>query len=147
MSAGASASTRRETRRLPPNAQLVLDTLRAEARPLKAYAILAALEDRGIRAPMTVYRALDRLIAERLVTRVDSQNAFFALPDAEDDEPLMLVICERCGEANAHHIPEAAAAAFVDMGLDLNRMSIEAQSRCSGCSAGVRPYPVQLQAS
>ena len=42
----------------------VAETLRAFGRPVSAYDIISKINDKGLSAPPTVYRALNRLIAE-----------------------------------------------------------------------------------
>ncbi|HSM41507.1 MAG TPA: transcriptional repressor, partial [Afifellaceae bacterium] len=64
---------------------MVFDTLLAADGPLSAYDILDRLRDKGFRAPLQVYRALDKLLALGLVHRLESLNAFIACahPDCE----------------------------------------------------------------
>ncbi|MEM9234168.1 MAG: hypothetical protein AAGA69_08020 [Pseudomonadota bacterium] len=47
---------------------------------------------------MTVYRALDRLMADRFVRRVESQNAYMALPEGAEDQAIAFQICRQCGQ-------------------------------------------------
>ena len=47
---------------LTANQKLVLDALKEVGTPLSAYALLERLSRHGIRAPLQVYRALDKLI-------------------------------------------------------------------------------------
>src|SRR5215472_4772220 len=65
--------------RLTPMRRRVLETLAASHRPLGAYEIIDRLADSAPRpAPITVYRALDFLLANGLVHRIESRNAFIA---------------------------------------------------------------------
>ena len=48
-------------------------------------------------APITVYRALDFLLAHGLVHKIESRNAFIACSHPHDGEPAALLICENCG--------------------------------------------------
>ena len=47
---------------LTKNQELVLGALEKAEGPLSAYTILDALRDDGLRAPLQVYRALDKLL-------------------------------------------------------------------------------------
>ena len=68
---------RRGAQRLTPIRRKVLEALAASHKPLGAYDIMDAVG--GPRpAPITVYRALEFLIALGLVHRIASRNAFLA---------------------------------------------------------------------
>ena len=47
---------------LSKNQQIVLNLIEKAKGPLKAYSILYNVQKRGIKAPLQVYRALDKLI-------------------------------------------------------------------------------------
>ena len=49
---------------LTKNQSLVFDALSQAGAPLSAYGILDLLRDKGFRAPLQVYRALDKLVEE-----------------------------------------------------------------------------------
>ncbi len=57
---------------LTRNQSLVLDTLSQSGGPLSAYTILDQLRDHGFRAPLQVYRALDKLVEFGMVHRLES---------------------------------------------------------------------------
>ena len=57
---------------LSPHAQTVLRLLKKSQTPLSAYEILDRLRNAGIKAPPTVYRALDSLVARGLAHRIES---------------------------------------------------------------------------
>ena len=86
--------------KLTRNQTLVYNTLvRADA-PLSAYAILARLREQGLRAPLQVYRALDKLVSTGVVHRLESLNAFVACHQPDDDghETIAFTICDLCGK-------------------------------------------------
>ena len=109
--------------RLTPMRRGVLESLAASHRPLGAYEIIDRLAELGPRpAPITIYRALDFLLANGLVHRIESRNAFIACINNHASGSLVVfLICERCGavgEAPARAVAEALrvaanAAAFV----------------------------------
>ncbi|KEG20347.1 hypothetical protein H710_00424 [Bartonella bacilliformis Ver097] len=50
------------TAKLTHNQMLVFNLLQTEKAPLSAYEILDRLREKGLRAPLQVYRALEQLI-------------------------------------------------------------------------------------
>ena len=71
----ADAAARTE---LTKNQSAVFSALRGAGKPLGAYEILDQVRDQGFRAPLQVYRALQKLMELRLVHRIESRNAFVA---------------------------------------------------------------------
>ena len=78
----------------------VLEKLEAASGPLSAYTLLDQLRERGFRAPWQVYRALDALIKEGFVHRLESLNAFVACAEPHDHGHSMtaFAICDTCGQ-------------------------------------------------
>lgn len=84
---------------LTRNEVMVLDALSRAAAPMSAYALLDALRADGFRAPMQVYRALDKLVARRRVHRLETLNAYVACAHRHGHAGTVLfVICNGCGE-------------------------------------------------
>ena len=81
---------------LTRNQSLVFNALTRAPGPLSAYSLLDQLRDKGLRAPLQVYRALDKLVAFGMVHRLESLNAFVACrhPDCETHENIAFTICE-----------------------------------------------------
>ena len=76
---------RQRGQKLTPIRRNVLNALLASHRPLGAYDVLEELAHHAARpAPITVYRALDFLIANGLVHRIESRNAFIACAHNHD---------------------------------------------------------------
>src|SRR5258708_39997623 len=82
-----------------PIRRQVLAALLSSHRPLGAYEVIDALAKSMPRpAPITVYRALDFLMANGLVHRIESRNAFLACAHDHDAAAMVaFLICERCG--------------------------------------------------
>jgi hypothetical protein len=59
---------------LPPAYTLLLDILRGSPTPLTAYALLEQCRGNGPKTPMQIYRILDRLIAFKLVHKIEKIN-------------------------------------------------------------------------
>lgn len=85
---------------LTRNQALVFKTLDNAEGPLGAYSILDRLRDKGFRAPLQVYRALDKLLEFGLVHRLESSNAFVvcAHSGCHTHAVIAFAICEQCGK-------------------------------------------------
>lgn len=125
-------------RNLTRNQSLVFDTLSKADGPLSAYDILDRLRDKGFRAPLQVYRALDKLLELGLVHRLESLNAFIACahPDCDGHETTAFAICETCGQVD--EFSDAAIAGHLkdwagNEDFRLNRTIIELRGRCAAC--------------
>ncbi|MBI1365122.1 MAG: transcriptional repressor [Alphaproteobacteria bacterium] len=83
----------------------MLETLRGAALPLKAYDILEQTRALGLKAPMSIYRALASLTRRRLAHRLASLNAYVAAEGGGGDGiGTAFLICRRCGRAREHLI-------------------------------------------
>ena len=91
-----------EPSELTRNQSLVMDALNAAKAPMSAYTILDELRDSGFRAPLQVYRAVEKLQQMGLVHRLESLNAFVACrhPACSKHETVIFMICNTCGIAN-----------------------------------------------
>ena len=119
-------------RRLPANARLVLEALVEAAQPCKAYSLLEELREKGVSSPMTVYRALDRLSDLGLIRRIESLNAFIALPP-DVKGTIAFKICRRCGKTEIVELDQAALDALAGAGIEASDSYIEAYCDCSLC--------------
>ena len=129
-----------EGRALTKNETLVFSALQAADQPLSAYAILDRVRDRGVRAPVQVYRALDRLVASGLAHRLESLNAFVACahPHCDERGQTAFAICERCGKVTEFSDPalDGQLAAWADKaGFDAHSTTVELHGLCSDCRA------------
>lgn len=124
--------------RLTPMRRQVLEALLASHSPLGAYDIIervAATNERP--APISVYRALDFLRDNGLVHRIESRNAFVACGhNHEGDDPVVFLICERCGavgEAPGGAVAEALKTSSRVAGFLPKSPLIEIVGICSHC--------------
>ena len=86
------------TESLTKNQQTVLDLLEISKEPLKAYAILFDIQKKGIKSPLQVYRALDKLIEIGKVHKIESKNSYIACDNANCSSltSTSFLICEKC---------------------------------------------------
>lgn len=124
---------------LTKNQLLVMNELSKAGGPLGAYAILDQLRDRGFRAPLQVYRALDKLVEAGMVHKLESLNAFVACrqPGCENHETNAFMICESCGQTT--EISDTALAKRLkklarDIEFALQETTIELRGICGSCN-------------
>ena len=127
----------------------ILTVLGNSEAALGAYAILARLRDPGQRlAPTTVYRALNALVHEGLVHRIESTNAFVACShaghDSGDAAPL-LSICDDCGSVEEYEAPDLIATVRERVGASGFKPAqsvIEVRGHCASCREASRKVPI-----
>ena len=133
-----------DAKKLTDNQRRVLDCLSAAKRALTAYEILDQVREEGMRAPAQVYRALEKLIANGRVHRLESLNAFFSCAHDHGDKDARHVpanapafaICERCGTVEEYDLPTEVAAlkAFLcENGFTAGQINIEIRGCCAAC--------------
>ena len=120
--------------------------LESEA-PIGAYALLDQLKaSRAKAAPPTVYRALDFLLEQGLIHRLERLNAFMGCNEALEgdgahhdhahDHPHQFLICRGCGmtrEISDHGVAEAISAAAAKAGFSAARATVEIEGFCGKC--------------
>ena len=128
--------------RLTPIRQRVLELILKADQPMRAYTLLAQLEyERGKLGPPTIYRALDFLLAHKLIHRIETSNAFVACNDIEHSHTSQFVICEDCGateEIRDSEIAENLRRLGEGRGFAVERQIIEARGLCPACRSGAR---------
>lgn len=126
--------------RLTPLRRRVLEIIWGSHRPIGAYAVLSALRDeRESAAPPTVYRALDFLIEQGLVHRIQSLNAFVGCNEPEHAHSGVFLICGDCGDAleiEDARLDGAIHDVAVGHGFSLKRRTVEATGTCPRCAGG-----------
>lgn len=125
---------------LTRNQTLVLDTLAKADGPLSAYTILDRLRDEGFRAPLQVYRALEKLLGFGLVHRLESLNAFVACahPHCHAHGLIAFAICEDCGQVDEFSdavVRERLGAWSDENGFKAEKTTIEIRGHCANCAA------------
>lgn len=118
---------------------LVLDAL-SGAGPASAYVLLDRLREHGFRAPLQVYRALDKLIGLGLVHRLETQNAFVACAHPHDHASgvAAFAICESCGKVDefSDAVAERRLKGWArDHSFKLEKTTIELRGTCAACLA------------
>jgi Fur family transcriptional regulator, zinc uptake regulator len=116
----------------------VLELIWASHDPIGAYAVLDALRADGrAAAPPTVYRAIEFLIEQGLVHRIESRNAYVGCATPDEGHASQFLICARCGAASELHdsriqsmIGESAKA----RGFRAQQLVVEVIGLCPSCA-------------
>lgn len=126
--------------RLTAQRARVLELVWSSHKPRGAYAILEDLSKDGKRvAPLTVYRALDFLLEQGLIHRIESQNAFVGCPTPGTAHSGQFLVCEKCGDATELVDPRIAQAineTALAQGFTVTRQTVEVTGICPACRAG-----------
>ncbi|CAO3413255.1 Fur family transcriptional regulator [Azospirillum endophyticum] len=121
----------------------VLELVWSSHRPRGAYAILEDLsqQDGKAAAPLTVYRALEFLVEQGLVHRIESLNAYVGCADPGDVHSGQFLVCDACGDAAEIDDPGVGAAitaAAAGRGFRVQRPTVEVRGLCKSCQENPR---------
>ena len=125
--------------KLTRNQQLVYDALTDSQTPLSAYTLLDRLRDSGFRAPLQVYRALEKLIEIGQAHRLESLNSFVACQhtDCDHHKAVAFAICSSC--ENVDELSNAELSALVKTisktsYFELESSVVELRGKCQACA-------------
>ena len=127
--------------RLTPIRARVLGLVAEAGKPIKAYDLLGMVragEGAGADAPPTIYRALDFLLANGFIHKLESINAFVAChhPNAAQHS-VPFLICDRCHSATG--LEDASIVATLDaaargLGFAPQAQTLEVHGLCAKCA-------------
>lgn len=138
--ARAETLCRQRGARLTAQRRQVLEIICRADRPLGAYEILERLPDGGRAAPPTVYRALEFLLEQGLVHKLETLHAFIGCTHPEHPHSSQFLICARCGEVTELEdggIAGGLRAAARASGFTPSRPVVEVLGTCAGCAVAV----------
>lgn len=128
----------RRNLRLTPQRRRVLELIAGSERPMKAYDLLDQLKkELSSAAPPTVYRALDFLLKEGFVHRLESINAFLVCPHPTQAHPTQFLICDDCGVVQELDDKELSMRLFERVraqGFAPVQQMVEIHGHCARCS-------------
>ena len=136
--AAAAVLCRRRGARLTPLRRRVLELVWLSHRPAGAYELLARLGPRRAAKPPTIYRALDFLVTQGLVHRVNSRNAFVGCAEPGHTAAAEILICAECGSASEiadGRVARAVRHGAARIGFEVGGHITEAVGRCRACRA------------
>lgn len=135
----AEALCRERGVRLTDQRRIVLQLLCVADKPLSAYEILDRMRgDVKNPAPPTVYRALDFLLEQGLVHKLESLHAFVGCAHPDHPHASQFLICDDCGDVAEVEDPSVAKslkAAGKAIGFRSKRPVVEVLGTCAQCSA------------
>jgi len=124
--------------RLTPIREKVLELIWQSHKPIKAYDLLAQLSDKNhIEKPPTVYRALEFLLNNHLIHKIESCNAYIGCEFEHTEDTCQFLICDECEE-----VKEIKKAALRDMlfqtseneGFTPHQTHVEIHGLCAHCA-------------
>jgi Fur family zinc uptake transcriptional regulator len=125
--------------KLGANESNVQKILGKAKRPLSAYDIIPLMTKQlgHAVAPTTVYRALQHLEQQGLVTRIESRNAYILCRHPHEDHDCLFFICRQCGtaiEAPDNTVSQLLRKEAGGIGFGINRQILEVIGLCKDCA-------------
>ena len=119
----------------------VLGLVADAGKPIKAYDLLDQVregEGAGAAAPPTVYRALDFLLANGFIHKLESVNAFVAChhPNAAQHSAPFLICdgCHKAVELEDEHVVATLDAQARALGFSPQTQTLEVHGLCAECA-------------
>ncbi len=123
--------------RLTPTRKRVLEMVIAADGPVKAYDLLDQLKSEQPKAaPPTVYRALDFLLENQFIHRLESLNAFVSCFHPCHQHHGQFLICERCQSVTEIHdsaVQKLLVEAVAEHQFRAQRQVLEIYGICRDC--------------
>lgn len=124
--------------RFTPLRRIALEVLLEFNGPVGAYDLLHALERRLGKTvgPPTAYRALEFLLAQGFISRIETRNAFLPSTHPEDPNAGAFFLCNHCGatvEMDMGGIFETLSRHAAALGFQVGRRVVELQGTCADC--------------
>ena len=123
---------------LSKNQQIIFDLIDKSSEPLKAYSILFNVQKKGIKAPLQVYRALDKLVAIGKIHKIESRNAFIACQNSscQISKATAFSICENCEQVS--EISNTKLSKYLsnfadEAGMRFSKYNLEFFGLCKKC--------------
>ena len=124
--------------RLTKSRLLILELLWENRGPTGAYELVEALKRRGDRSvgPPTVYRALEFLIGQGLVSKIESRNAYIPCAHPERKHLCLFFICGSCGDSTEledRRLERLISEDATLLGFRAARRVVEIEGTCERC--------------
>jgi Fur family transcriptional regulator, zinc uptake regulator len=123
--------------RFTPARRGVFEAIARSSGPITAYQILDRLLAVGQESgPPTIYRALEFLIDQNLVHRVETLNAFVPCTQPRRHHACQLLICTDCGdtaELASDRVMNRLASTARGVGFSISAAVVELKGVCAAC--------------
>ena len=118
----------------------ILELLWESGRPTGAYELIEVLKLRGSRpvGPPTVYRALEFLMSQGFVSKIESRNAYVPCAHPERRHDCLFFICGNCGasvELEDQRLERLISEDAALIGFRATRRVVEVEGTCMSCIA------------
>lgn len=125
--------------KLSANETRVEKILAKSRKPMSAYDIIPLMTKKlgHTVAPVTVYRALQNLTEQGLVTRIESQNAYVLCRHPNEEHDCLFFICRNCStttEAPDEGIRSLLQKEAASLGFGVDKQILEVVGLCKDCS-------------
>ena len=126
--------------RLTPLRERVLNLVAASPIPAKAYDLLDQLKDEhSSAAPPTIYRALDFLLENGFIHKLESINAYVGCHHPAESHQVPFLICDVC-EGATELCDDGAVAGLIEkragsLGFRAQAQTLEVHGVCKNCRA------------
>ena len=125
--------------RFTPIRKKVLSLILEQHMPIKAYDILAKLSDADhIEKPPTVYRALEFLLDNQLIHKIDSSNSYIACEFDHKQHESQFLVCDNCNEVMELQEPLLSSAlteTSESKGFITRQSHVEIHGVCADCAS------------
>ena len=136
MTNSQSSNKKQIDHNLTKNQKIVFNLLQNSGEPLKAYTILESLKREGLKSPLQIYRALDKLVELGIIHKIESQNSFIACSNSNCASNTAFTICRRCGdvkEIKNNHLFDEISKLGKKNRLNVSRFNLEFYIDCNSC--------------
>ena len=123
---------------LTKNQKIVLNLLQSSGEPLKAYSILDSLKKEGLKSPLQIYRALDKLVELGRIHKIESKNSFIVCSNSNCASNTIFTICERCDkvkELKNNNLTTGMSELIKKNGQSITRYNLEFFVLCKSCKS------------
>ena len=126
----------KKSQSLTKNQKIVLNLLQNSGEALKAYSILDSLKKEGLKSPLQIYRALDKLVELGKIHKIESKNSFIICNNSNCARNTVFTICERCEkvkEIKDNSLSEGVKSLVKNNRMKVNRYNLEFFVLCKSC--------------
>ena len=127
---------RKQTKKLS-HANKILNFMKRKKVPLSAYEILDGLATEGITAPTTVYRALNKLVNDKLIHKIESLNTWTLCCGSHQNNMPIFEICKNCGNVTEHldsNLTKTIRKLSERSGFSADNSIFEIHGQCGDCT-------------
>jgi Fur family zinc uptake transcriptional regulator len=116
----------------------VFELILADHHAVKAYDLLERIKPlQNAAKPATIYRALDFLMEQGFIHRIESLNAFIGCCDLKTTHEQLLLICKECKNVEERHadsVMQALAQELQNAKFIAHSKAMEVHGLCENCS-------------